>query len=398
MTASFDTECMVEMKGLGLVSTQVDVVSPGHLTKWASLPAILLEVLLLPEELAWLVQVCISLDNGPPSCAEPAIAIDWPPPLPSELGDGWHTLEAYVSLNNGTRVDCHLREHDTVSFQIESSSALMVPLPPKSVVPKRCAVVSAANAPYYERLSNLVGSLHHWEPDLPIRAYDLGLTPHQASCVSSWNNTSLHKLSAGLPSHVMTEVSLVGWKAWVVLDSLRAVDNETTVLWLDANAEVRRPLDDILLAIDRDGYFLTVAGHRFPTDKTVRPSTLSFFGCRASFASLPECTSAVVGVKPHSWLHAHILPAVHECSVRLDCLYPPDAIGNVNQRRDQSVLNAALCASGRNYTCHADRRYWMWHGQRAFLPTSDQAQFNDIVLFSRRGHAHVYSPKLIADN
>ena len=48
------------------------------------------------------------------------------------------------------------------------------------------------------------------------------------------------------------------------------------------------------------------------------------------------------------------------------------------------MLNAALCDS--SITCDADRKFWMWAGQKVFTPTEDPSNWNSLVLFSRRGH------------
>ena len=83
-----------------------------------------------------------------------------------------------------------------------------------------------------------------------------------------------------------------------------------------------------------------------------------------------------------------------KCASSRDCLYPSDAVGNTNQRRDQSVLNAALCHS--DIQCDADRKFWMWAGQKVFTPTEDPSSWNSLVLFSRRGHGAPYSPRDVA--
>ena len=174
--------------------------------------------------------------------------------------------------------------------------------------------------------------------------------------IQEWDRTSVFKTS-------YTDIPLVGWKFAVVLDALT---RHAKVLWCDANAELRRPLTAIRHSLQQKGYFLTVAGHRFPTPKTVRPATLQHFDCRAAFASKQECTSAYLGVVRGSELHA-LLPSLDKCASSRECLYPSDAVGNTNQRRDQSVLNAALCHS--DIKCDADRKFWMWAGQKVFTPT-----------------------------
>jgi len=107
--------------------------------------------------------------------------------------------------------------------------------------------VTAADDGYFRRLANLVGSLHFWEPGLAVDFYDLGLAPANAAAARGWADVRVRRLPergapGGLPAHVYDEVHLVGWKFWVVLDAL---ERDARVLWLDANAELRRPLDAV---------------------------------------------------------------------------------------------------------------------------------------------------------
>ena len=54
-------------------------------------------------------------------------------------------------------------------------------------------LVSASSEDYFDRLRNLVGSVHAAEPDLQILVYDMGLTREQRREVrkTRWNLTSL---------------------------------------------------------------------------------------------------------------------------------------------------------------------------------------------------------------
>ena len=459
-------DCLVELEGVaGYVSTQVDVLSPEHGKRYTEGEAIPLglEVQAWPVEIAARrdVRLCVVLDELEPACIPVA---DQSLPTLQDLRLGEHVVEAYLALDNMTRLDCNLREHDSVAFHVEpprnATTILLSELPDKSHVdglivrvhvfqvavvedlrtwvrlvdengmvrdkqPCRAYVTSmrracgdlrapfpgiytiqaegassievhvrgstgddltlitAADAKYFERLSNFIGSVHFWEPFLHVDIYDLGLAPEQLSHVKEWDRTSLFKTS-------YADIPLVGWKFAVVLDALT---RHSHVIWMDANAELRRPLTAIRHALNEKGYFLTVAGHRFPTPKTVRPATLQHFDCQAAFASMPECTSAYLGVVRGSELHA-LLPSLDKCASSRDCLYPKDAVGNTNQRRDQSVLNAALCDA--SITCDADRKFWMWAGQKVFTPTEDPSMWNSLVLFSRRGHGAPYSPRDVA--
>ena len=457
-------DCLVELDG-SYISTQVDVLSPKHNERYPEGEAIPLglEVQAWPVDIAARrdVRLCVVLDELEPACIPVA---DQSLPTLTDLRLGEHFVEAYLALDNMTRLDCNLREHDSVTFHVEpprnATTILLSELPDKSHIDglivkvhvfqvavvddlrvwvrlvdengivrdtqpcrayvtsmrRACGdlrapapgiytveaegassievhvrgdtggdlvIVSAADAKYFERLSNFIGSVHFWEPFLHIDIYDLGLSSEQLTHVQAWDRTSLFKTS-------YTDIPLVGWKFAVVLDALA---RHSRVLWMDANAELRRPLTAIRHSLNEKGYFLTVAGHRFPTPKTVRPATLRHFGCRAAFASNRECTSAYLGVVRGSPLHG-LLPSLDKCASSRECLYPKDAVGNTNQRRDQSVLNAALCDS--SITCDADRKFWMWAGQKVFTPTEDPSMWNSLVLFSRRGHGAPYSPRDVA--
>ena len=378
--AEYASDCDVTLEG-SLVSTQVDIRSPGHNSEWplGEIPVIL-EVSASP---AWVLEhpdivLCSRLDDEVPTCA----AVGQFEPGAIVAGPGSHRFEAYVGLSSGRRLDCHLPEHDSVDFHIGGPQVREDAGDEKNDV----LVVSAADEKYYPRLANLVGSLGYWEPAMMVAIYDLGLATESRTKVAGWTNVLTIETP---PDELLRTVALVNWKFWVILD---AVKKAPRILWLDANFEIRRPLHDIRRALDERGYFLTVAGHRFPTEKTVRPATLDFFGCDATTASRSECTSAAVGVVRGSALHRDILPAVHNCSQEPSCLYPPDARGNTNNRRDQSALNAALCASTTtSFFCDPDRRFWMWVGQTTLLPTLDPSDTNDVVLFSRRGHGAPYT-------
>ncbi|CAN0359994.1 unnamed protein product, partial [Discosporangium mesarthrocarpum] len=81
-------------------------------------------------------------------------------------------------------------------------------------------IVTAANGPYYQRVENLVGSLHFWEPMLPIRLWDIGLTPDQHNESLTWEGVSVLKMPLEeLPPH-FADPRKVAYKAWMVQEAL----------------------------------------------------------------------------------------------------------------------------------------------------------------------------------
>eukprot|EP00633_Aureoumbra_lagunensis_P011466 CAMPEP_0197342672 /NCGR_PEP_ID=MMETSP0892-20130614/47021_1 /TAXON_ID=44058 ORGANISM="Aureoumbra lagunensis, Strain CCMP1510" /NCGR_SAMPLE_ID=MMETSP0892 /ASSEMBLY_ACC=CAM_ASM_000538 /LENGTH=281 /DNA_ID=CAMNT_0042847885 /DNA_START=39 /DNA_END=881 /DNA_ORIENTATION=- len=262
----YENDCDVEVPGItGYVSSQIDILSPAHGEQYSELPGIALEVTLLPWSLLELenVRFCLRLDNSSLECASPNDAREgrwharegrWPPALPLNLKSGKHRLEAFVAiLIQGTlrRIDCNLLEHDSIDFIKTDNSTHKNDKDEISVIvsqricPASRLVVTAADEAYFDRLSNLVGSLHAWILGTRIAVYDLGLSQTSLNLVRRWRDVKLvsrSRLLKSLPHEIMSHVSLVGWKFWILL---HALESAAEVLWLDANFEIRRPLTAI---------------------------------------------------------------------------------------------------------------------------------------------------------
>jgi len=78
---------------------------------------------------------------------------------------------------------------------------------------RKRVLVTAANELFFESLVNLIGSVHHWEPELDIIAYDLGLTPPQHHRLAQYCRVKLRRFPWGEhPRHLRPEYRNYGWK------------------------------------------------------------------------------------------------------------------------------------------------------------------------------------------
>jgi hypothetical protein len=102
--------------------------------------------------------------------------------------------------------------------------------------------VTAVSAQYYDRLANLVGSIHNYEPNVNISIYDTGLSQRQRGQINFWNNCALIDdfLSDG-DAHTdsITDLSTYGFKAAVIRDALQRYES---FLFLDAGVEIWKPI------------------------------------------------------------------------------------------------------------------------------------------------------------
>ena len=85
------------------------------------------------------------------------------------------------------------------------------------------------------------------------------------------------------------------------------------VLWVDANVEIRRPLDEIRALLARNGHFATIQRLRFPNGLRHHPTTVLGLGCHAPPATREQCWSGVLGVVRDSWFHHSVRALLRMC-------------------------------------------------------------------------------------
>ena len=177
-------------------------------------------------------------------------------------------------------------------------------------------IVTAADEAYFDRMANLIGSVQYWTPSTQIRVYDIGLSPSSRLLATSWSNvTIITPPWDTLPPH-FNNPALVAYKAWCMIDTMNEVQERSPVLWLDANTEVRQQLDYVFSAIHETGHFFTLAGHKFPTFRTVRLATLEFLNAQEELL-VNEKTSAVMGFSAGTDFGREILGKMNWCAMQL---------------------------------------------------------------------------------
>lgn len=79
-------------------------------------------------------------------------------------------------------------------------------------------LVTAADSLFFESLVNLIGSMHRWEPEVTIVAFDLGLTARQHEQLAAYCRVEVRRFPwEAYPGHLRPEHRNYGWKAHLVL-------------------------------------------------------------------------------------------------------------------------------------------------------------------------------------
>lgn len=334
--------------------------------------------------------ICVSIDEGLCSTTRKSFAVS----------AGRHQISVVELANpelDKANDGCFGGRKSVVEFEArrgwDARKRLAAAVPP----PRLITAVSERYVTQ-EIIHNLVGSLKFWQPDAVLCIYDLGLSDESKKLLSSWTNVRLVSINEAMerivgdtspyPSHIL-DPGTYAFKAVVIAHALREAG---TVLWIDANVEVRRPLDEISLIIAETGHFLVEHPYRFPTSQFHHPSALEQLGCSgvADF-SRAHCATTFVGATTRGWFASEVLPRLVNCSIVATCINPVGS-SRANNRQEQTALNAILCNLGAppDGVCTDEKRFRLTsdfeNDHDPMQPTADETDWNHQLLYTRRNH------------
>ena len=109
---------------------------------------------------------------------------------------------------------------------------------------EKLVVVTAASPGFMERLRNLVGSIHYWEPGTDIEIYDLGLSEVNLYEIAQWKRVKVLPFPfEKYPSHV----SLLYNMAWKIVLLHEAIQLHPRLIYFDSGMEILRGKVESLL-------------------------------------------------------------------------------------------------------------------------------------------------------
>ncbi|KAF0690351.1 Aste57867_18282 [Aphanomyces stellatus] len=310
-------------------------------------------------------QLCVFVNETASTCVDGDAASV----ILENLNPGTTTLQLISSMQSSPRISVHV---------MDAASALSL------------AFVTACDEVYMQngRLANLVGSIHYWEPSTTIEIYDLGLSAASRAEIQTWRRTTLLQLPFDqLPHHFRDLRRTYAFKPWGLVQALGRTRH---VLWIDANMELRRPVDDIRAILAQHGVFYTVQRQRFPNTRFHAAATIRRFNCTVPLYSRPQVPAGLQAYTRGSWAYDHVLQPLVACAMDDTCIAPPGT-NRSNHRQDQTVLNAILCGLDVNTSLvHEDVKFWLSSHvddlSEPLQPTPDPTHTNDVVIYTRRDH------------
>lgn len=196
-------------------------------------------------------------------------------------------------------------------------------------------VVTAADAPYFRTLWQLLSSLSRHEPLLAVRAYDLGLTAPQRECLArTFPRVQLVTFPlVDYPAWFRPSLRTCAWKPLVLQHALGDGD----LLWLDAGTLVLSPLQALARQLAATGVYAPYAGRGCVRDWT-HPATLRALDVPVWLQQRRNRAGGVIG------LSSSLRPLVDQWAAwaHQEELLCPAGSSRANHRFDQSLWNVLL--------------------------------------------------------
>lgn len=225
-------------------------------------------------------------------------------------------------------------------------------------------LASAANVRYGYHLLNMLGSVER-NSDLFDRVvvYDLGLDDTQRRLVGGLRNVEVRTV----PPFVPHWEKCFSWKPWI-WTHLEA----EAMFYLDAGSTVLRPLDEVLAAIEREGYF--VVGQGVTLGEIVPSDYYALYGLPPEAAAREHIAAGIIGFRTNGGFFEEVVrPTYDDVVLGRNLGFSPGEVEHLNWgstqldepilrdcahfRHDQTLLNIHLALALPDATIHDVHEY-----------------------------------------
>jgi hypothetical protein len=211
-------------------------------------------------------------------------------------------------------------------------------------------VVTGVCKNYAEKLKNLVGSIHLYEPTIAIYVYDLGMTTEQVTETKTWKNIIYKKLTTSeYPSWLVAGLNDTkrnglkqAAKLLIIDDLLHSIPND--ILWLDAGNQIGGSLDTIRSLVQTEGLYTSCMDYDGHMKKFTHQGMLEVLGVpEYKGSNIGHVSTGVIGLKggTNTTAYVKVIKPALECVLNRRCIEPAHASLD-NHRYDASLLSALL--------------------------------------------------------
>jgi hypothetical protein len=200
------------------------------------------------------------------------------------------------------------------------------------------SLVTGADSSHFLSLMQFLASVAEHEPDILVRAYDLGLHPHERDELErTFSRYVLPRFDYDShPPHVNIRkgAGRYAWKPIIVWNAL--VETAGPVCWMDAGNMLTGRLDGVRSALCQRGFYSITS--RGTAAEWTHPAMLTYFGLDAVWAAgKRNLSGSCVGFHPQSLRALRLARRWRNGALIKKCIAPPGS-NRSNHRQDQSLL------------------------------------------------------------
>jgi len=196
-------------------------------------------------------------------------------------------------------------------------------------------IVTAADTGYYHALINLIGSVHFWDPERNIVAFNLGMTAAELADIRSMDRVIV------MESPIQRNLKNYAWKALCLKQATQLYGK---TIWLDAGSDLRGDPVIIDKLLEKEDAFF-VQGQDENMAPWAHPTTLSFFDTdKTKVFGKYSFSGNLQGYVYDSQAYWEVLLVVEKCCLIPECIAPSGS-SLANHRYDQIAMSSAIYTS-----------------------------------------------------
>ena len=221
--------------------------------------------------------------------------------------------------------------------------------------------MTGANSSHFLSLLQFLASVVEHEPDVMVRAYDLGLHPYEREELEQkFSHYLLPRFDyAAHPRHmnIRKDRGQYAWKPIIVWQTL--LETAGPVCWMDAGNMLTGPLHTIRTLLRQRGFFSFTS--RGTVNEWTHPAMLSYFGLTADWAAgKRNLSGSCVGFHPRSLAALRLARRWRNGALVKNCIAPRGS-NRSNHRQDQSLLTVLAHLHGFGDAIAQDRPGFVHH-------------------------------------
>ena len=214
---------------------------------------------------------------------------------------------------------------------------------------KEFKIITISDSYFFDALTNLLTSIHKYEPKIEVVIIDIGLNEKQTVFLKNNFNYKVKKFNFDKFPLFFKDYDLDGklgsyaWKAPALFDEF--YESKKNIIYLDAGCELRKNLNFLKFIILKNGFYSPESSNNI--EYWTHPHTLKIMKAEKSLLRKRNFSSGIVGMVIDK-KNQKIIDEWAKFSRNKDVIAPKGS-SRKNHRQDQSILNILVHQNLKSY-------------------------------------------------